>query len=374
MLYIALVVSAILLLVVNLIAWRAERPIVLIFTSAFAISILPSVGGLMMLHAVMLQAILVCIAAWIWRARRGKPRHFLVFSCIATLIAFAIPGYFAYRQTRHLQELFSYISMTERLPPPEKQRPTETLPAATANHLATMETLIEDKERSWPSSYRKTTLRQIHEDTVEVFVNQEGFGVARMVGVSEKSLKSGLHDEPPIPQPGTPSASPWLAEQLRKKPFGALFADVSGGLLSLHHDSIVDFINPAGFGYIKDRQHVAGFQEHHFSQAPAPERPWKLQTLDLIGLVLHEKPTAYVSDHLPRMRELKSAPRRDLDEFESAGLPTLQRGEDLFIRERGQERRMLGAIRASRQCLSCHEAKRGDLLGTFSYRMTKDAK
>jgi hypothetical protein len=42
------------------------------------------------------------------------------------------------------------------------------------------------------------------------------------------------------------------------------------------------------------------------------------------------------------------------------GMLALQRGEELFIRERGQERRMLGAIRAARQCLACHEAERGE--------------
>jgi hypothetical protein len=28
---------------------------------------------------------------------------------------------------------------------------------------------------------------------------------------------------------------------------------------------------------------------------------------------------------------------------------------------------MVGALRAARQCLECHEGRRGDLLGTFSY-------
>jgi len=28
---------------------------------------------------------------------------------------------------------------------------------------------------------------------------------------------------------------------------------------------------------------------------------------------------------------------------------------------------MLGSLRAAKQCLECHTAKRGDLLGAFSY-------
>jgi hypothetical protein len=89
---------------------------------------------------------------------------------------------------------------------------------------------------------------------------------------------------------------------------------------------------------------------------------------------LHEKPVAYVSEHLPRMEELRPAPTRPLNAFESEGLSVLQLGEDLFVRDQGSERRMLGALRAARPCLSCHEGERGALLGAFSYRLTQDQK
>lgn len=377
MLYFALVVAAILLLVVNLIAWRGDHPVSgrLIITSAFSLGLISTVNCILMLPPVLWQALLICVVAWIWGRRRGKAWHFLALSCAATAVAFALPGFFAYRQTKHMQEAFPYISMENRFPPTKKQRPPAALPSHAEHRLTEMETLIEDRERgstthSLPSVFRNRSLRQIHEETVQLFVNQPGFGVTRMIVFSEQALKRGPHDEPAIPQPGTRVASPWLPEQLQKERPGLLFSEAAGNLLSLHCKSVVDFVNVAGFGYIKDRRHVAGFQEHQVSEAPVPERPWTLQMLDLIGLVFHEKPTAYVSEHLPRMQELKSAPTRELDEFESIGLLALQRGEDLFVRERREERRMLGAIRAARRCLVCHEAERGDLLGAFSYRMT----
>jgi hypothetical protein len=146
------------------------------------------------------------------------------------------------------------------------------------------------------------------------------------------------------------------------------------GLLSLHQGRVVDFVNADNFGFMKDRRHVAGFQEHQISQTPTPSEPWTLQTLDLIGVALHEEPVAYVSEYLPRMDELRAAPTRSLDDFEAAGLTALERGEELFVRDRGGERRMLGAIRAARQCLACHGDERGDLLGAFSYRLTQDRK
>ena len=308
----------------------------------------------------------------IWRAARWTPRYFLALSCIATVVAFAIQGYFALRQTKHLQEVYPYISMENRLRMPRKQVSTVVLPVATANRLADMETLIEDKERSSPSSNRAISLRQIHEQTVQIFVNQQGFGATRASGLREHLLKQGIRQEQSIPQPGTRSASPWLTELWHEVQADSLLSKYPSSLVSLHRESVVDFVNLPGFGYIRDRQHVAGFQEHQVSQSPTPAQPWTLQTLDLIGLVLHEKPTAYVSENLPRMKELRVAPTRNVDEFESAGLLALECGEDLFIREKEHERRMLGAIRAARQCLACHDVERGELLGAFSYRMTLD--
>jgi len=367
-LYFALVISAILLLLVNLIARKAEHPVAPILATAFLIG-LASAMICIFLPPVVLQAALVCVVALIWGMSHYRPWFFHVFSCTATLVVFGVLGYFAFQETRHLQQAFPYVSMDDRLPTPKQQRSAEDLPATTVVRLGEMETLIEDKDRNGRSHYRNASLREIHEDAVRTFVDQPGFGVARMIRVSEESLK---HEEPPIPQPGTPSASPWLPEELaRKQPAESNTLD---NLLSLHRGSVLDFVNFAGFGYIKDRQHVAGFQEHRVSQPPTPERPWTLQTLDLVGLWLHEKPIAYISKDLPRMKELRAAPTRELDDFETAGLLALQRGDDLFVRERGPERRLLGAIRAARQCLSCHEAERGDLLGAFSYRMTQDGR
>ena len=35
----------------------------------------------------------------------------------------------------------------------------------------------------------------------------------------------------------------------------------------------------------------------------------------------------------------------------------------------GPAYRMLGSLRAAKQCLDCHTASRGDLLGAFSYAL-----
>jgi hypothetical protein len=69
------------------------------------------------------------------------------------------------------------------------------------------------------------------------------------------------------------------------------------------------------------------------------------------------------------MDELRNAPTRSLDSFESESLRALQAGEDLKVQHEKDAIRMLGSIRAAKQCLQCHEVERGDLLGAFSYKL-----
>jgi hypothetical protein len=143
----------------------------------------------------------------------------------------------------------------------------------------------------------------------------------------------------------------------------------------LHRDSIADFLSPTRLGYAKDRRHVAGFQSHQFNFAPnfrqsepAPTK-YELRRLELVSLLKHEQPSVYVTENLPRMDLLRDVPLRPLDDFERDSLRRLWFGDDLVVDQQRDRLRLLGAIRAGKQCLSCHDAQRGDLLGAFSYHL-----
>jgi hypothetical protein len=366
-LYFSLVLSGVLLLIINLIAWKAKHPVIPVLAALF---FLASLGLFCIeLPSVLLQAVLLAAIVSIWGWRRWRRSVFLPLSCAATLFVYGVFGAVAFQETRQLQNEFPYVSMEDRLPLPNARLPVAPLPLATSDRLDAMENLLGN--HNGMNDYRAISLRVIHEDAVRRFANQQGFGATRMISTSAFFLRRGVRLEPPIPQPGNPSPSPWLLDSLQIGPDNSKDAD---GLLSLHQGRVVDFVNADNFGFMKDRRHVAGFQEHQISHTPTPSEPWTLQTLDLIGVALHEEPVAYVSEYLPRMDELRAAPTRSLDDFEAAGLTALERGEELFVRDRGGERRMLGAIRAARQCLACHGGERGDLLGAFSYRLTQDRK
>ena len=97
-----------------------------------------------------------------------------------------------------------------------------------------------------------------------------------------------------------------------------------------------------------------------------------VQTLELVSLLLHDEPEVYESSHLPRMDRVHAMPTRPLDRFERFGLDALRQGEDLFATQGDEGVRMLGAVRAFRQCLPCHGGERGALLGAFSYTLRAD--
>jgi hypothetical protein len=144
-------------------------------------------------------------------------------------------------------------------------------------------------------------------------------------------------------------------------------------LQDLHENGFVDFVNAPGFGYVKDRDHVAGFQPHQFHEVPTYQskekdrNQWRVQRLELVSLLKFEAPAVYLSEHLPRMDELAGAKTRPLDDFEKRALHALQQGADLEFAFSPTRVRMLGSVRCLQQCAKCHQANRGDLLGAFSY-------
>jgi hypothetical protein len=265
---------------------------------------------------------------------------------------------------QQLREKYPFESLEARLPPPGRGG---VLSLESAMKLLQFEQSI---TQEMASLGRESILQKLHEGSVEEFVKREGFGAVRMLGTYNSSVLAGGHakedgrwvgrNKTSVPQPGSD--------------FSALGKDEPSGestaLATFHFHSVLHFANPAGFGFVKDRRHVAGFQPHQFNEV-VEQRPWKLLRLELVGLLREDLPRVYISDHLPRMQEIGELPTRPLDPFESAGLEKLHAGDELFVRETAGGARMVGAIRSAQQCVQCHGGERGDLLGAFSYRVAR---
>jgi hypothetical protein len=375
MLSLSLVLSLCLLVIANWAIRRSANPTFTMALNAAGFSLVP-VALSCFFPALALQSLLLVLVVAASVFFHWKPRTFLAASCAATLASYGVAAWVAFQEYTQLRDQFPYLSMEERLPP-RNSSPEQNLAPDLHKQLAAFEVRLDellDEHRDrlgWVNNGRVRHLQELHENAVEVFISRPGFGVARMPGVSEWTLKRGLREEEPLSQPGPRSTLSWSADFGAMQPLLRNGAAARKDLLSMHQRGVVDFVHPAGFGFVKDRRHVAGFQEHQFSEVPESVEPWKLHTLDLVGLVIHEDPVAYVSGHLPRMDELRQAPTRPLDTFEVAGLKALRRGQDLVVRDLAPVRRVLGSIRSARQCLSCHGGQRGDLLGAFSYTLVR---
>ncbi len=159
-------------------------------------------------------------------------------------------------------------------------------------------------------------------------------------------------------------------------------------LFDSHDDAVLDFGGSGRNGYVQDLDHVVGFGSHSMTKMPrfepgpielrywpntSKEKPvqWIVTQLQLISLLKYDTPNAYVSNTLPKMADLQDAHLRPLNDFESASLARLLDGEQIALDIRANRIRMLGALRASKQCLQCHQVNRGELLGAFSYELVR---
>jgi hypothetical protein len=359
MLYVALIGSGFMLLGCNVAARLPKRQVMFAAPWIALPCLLPILVGLVSFTTWQLGIVLFLLV--IGTTALGRPRLYLPLSLLAALFVFGFNSWVAWDRIERLREKFPYESLEGRLPvlPSHPDSPSEAPDVTT--------TAFQHKFDRINRDWRSDNLELLHERATQVFINQQNFGVARMSGLSEWSLKIGLREGQPVPQSGRRSLSSEFLEQVGKP------SSADEDLATMHNEGAADFVYPDGFGYFKDRQHIAGFQPHQFSRVPDAGKQWKLEALDLLGLIVHEKPVVYLSENLPRMDELRKAPLRELNAFEAAGLKALRDGKNLFVGEMPDKSvRMLGALRSMDQCIKCHGGGQGDLLGAFSYELRKE--
>jgi hypothetical protein len=338
-----------------------EAPVVFAtgFAAIFFLCVLiASRAGVPQLMAV-LQPVFLFIAFSIWNALRWKPWRFIPLSCAASAAALALTAFGILSDYARMREIVPFESLTERLPLPKPQLRPPSLRGAATDHLEQVEVSLDG---AIFALVRTRFIKRLHETTVEIFINHPGFGVSRIPS-TERDLKD-VYSKPAPDQPGSPSPYAWSPGNPNASGTNLDEKDLYGA----HQKGVIDFVFSYGWGFAKDRNNVAGFQSHRFSEVPEA-KAWKVQTLDLVSLLLHDEPVVYVSKRLPRMGDVRDAPTRPLDAFEASGLAALRDGEDLFVAEVTDGLRMLGAVRAVKQCLGCHGGERGDLLGAFSYSL-----
>lgn len=253
------------------------------------------------------------------------------------------------------------------------------LPDATAARLDDVEKVFAALRRH---DRRLAALAQMHSSQVEEFVNQEDFGYWRTPPMATPEYLN-LPDAPPVPFALVPALSPGGEGSRVDLPETAEAAALSlRGLGEFHDRGRYNFLDPSRFGLIRDREHVIAFRSHLMWRTPdlrdpslpvpPAEERWALSRLELVSLLKQKSPAVYVSDHLPRMDDLKKAETRPLSPFEARALEAMRTGDDLAVEATSNRILLMGSLRATKQCLACHRVRRGDLLGAFSYELRRD--
>jgi hypothetical protein len=343
--------------------------------SAVGFCMLPTCGGFLP-TATILTSLALGVALLIWPRVRHRVRWFLPLSASTFAAACSVSLLIAANDmTRYaeMREKYPYESMEDRVPAQAVGSRRAALPELADHRL----TELDDKvsASALAGYHRALGLKQIHEGTVHLFVNSPGFGMGRMAGgPSRLQFRVWRGDRPPDGPPSQPDPAPSLSTAVDIDWRRRVPSDSDDTLHQMHAKGILDFVNPAAFGFIKDRRRVAGFEPHEFSQpVPAPTA-WSVDRVELVSVLLHQGPVVYLSDRLPTMDRVREAASRRLDSFEEEGLTTLRSGEDFVTAEAPGRLRMIGSIRNGKQCVGCHGGERGDLLGAFCYLLREEKK
>jgi hypothetical protein len=178
-------------------------------------------------------------------------------------------------------------------------------------------------------------LRWMHEHTVGVFIEGQGFGMGRM--------RPNLTD--------IVTKSKTQADD-KEVAWGPYVREAGKGKV---HNGVQDTVANGWMGSLRTNEGT---------------EMWKVRQVYLLGLVKHAEPVVYLTDQVPNMKDAKDVPTRAPDGFEKAGLETLPGSENMVIERNGQSMRVLGPIYAGKGCVKCHEPK-GQLLGAFTYRLER---
>lgn len=180
----------------------------------------------------------------------------------------------------------------------------------------------------------------MHEHTVGVFIEGQGFGKGRMMSnftdiISAPRTRSGNNDDEQGP------FAPYVRVAGKGKVHnGVQSTDTNGSLWN---------------GNLRTND---------------GSEMWTVRTVYLLGLVKQPRAVVYLTDQVPKMKDGEGIPTRELDTFEKTALEKLKGGENLVVEKNDKTIRVLGPIYAGKSCVKCHEQK-GQLLGAFTYQLER---
>jgi hypothetical protein len=282
-----------------------------------------------------------------------------------------------------LQRNYPFRSLKKRLEYEQRRTSTTEMPRLGESAKERLD-WREDRKDTGP--VRDLSLKLLHSDQVEKFVKSEGFGVGRAppsvywLPPSEDPGRLKLSEIPASAEGDGPSVE--LPDQESDERVRGDWSPSKEALLRFSERTEDDFADSLTLGYVKSLDKVAGFEPHAFRRKPELHRwdrendrsithDWNVSRLELVSLLKQREPRVYVSEYLPRMQELDEKVTRAVNPFEADALKQLRDGEEVHVEAKLNAIRMVGAIRASKKCIECHQVQRGELLGAFTYELKR---
>ncbi len=365
LLIVSAVLSSILLAVFGIMLAQKKKPGFGACLLAGFLTIGPIMLGCLF-PCLLLQAVVLLALAIADAFGQFKPRTYFTAACVGTVLVYFGFGLQQAYALYLLQQQFPYESMEARLPPVRPRGPLAGK-ASVGQGLDSVEEKLDERlpyvSRGWNGGRRRNWKGCMRMPWGRSSAARDSAsGACRTAGCQRKrcnatsAKKGGIRNRSQGTRTCYRTATPahhstarinLVSRSCIRKVFSISFIPKASAIS-----------RTAGTWRASDRTNSA---------TPKCAGWWKLASVELVGLVVHEKPVAYVSDLLPRMDVLRQSPIRELDAFETQGLAALQDAGTLFLRLQSRRLRLLGAIRATKQCTTCHECERGDLLGAFSY-------
>jgi hypothetical protein len=345
-----------------LIAYGSERrPAAIVSAIIGAMIGLPLAIGIAIYSMHAFFNFLLCIPLVIFRPGRTA-------FAVATFGLMVVVYGFAFREgaaeLQRLQALrvrYPFKSLATRLEFEKKVSDAETEPHQKVFLAADVNANLDDQDERHDVSYyrRAWALRELHENTYSHFASAAGFGFSRMPSIQHLVIRW---------EPRSPLVMPYAV--------GMTSANNGAELRDVHVAALDRFIASDRQGYVRSVDQVAGFESHGLEAMAEPGRccsepapKWQVSRLELVSLLRHEEPRVYVAETIQAMDQLADVPHRPLTDFEKTAMPQLTTQKDVVFRDHPNHVLMLGAVRAGKTCLECHEGKRGKLLGAFSYEI-----
>jgi hypothetical protein len=190
----------------------------------------------------------------------------------------------------------------------------------------------------------------MHKSTVIVLIVLIAAAIVAARSAHTSAVTGAEYQAPKNPPPVLPEKP---AVEMNKK-----------SLERLHKDRVDVFVAEDGFGM----RRIVTMPKARAIVLPTDStgQKYRIESMDLIGLIPDSQPAVYLASanrHRPRPKDVK---KRALDEFETEAVANFDKRE-LMWKMSDKNVRMVGVLRATQDCMSCHKTKEGEILGAFTY-------